>query len=83
MTEYKWQNFAGYLNSCIHELHHPDCPFKQPRTMDQYEKLEYMKTVKEKEANKMMKSCLRMQSECFPVFNAKNKICLDMAALQY
>lgn len=58
MTESKWLNFAGLLNSCVHDMHHANCPFKEYRSMDQYQRLEFLIAIDEAEASKMMNSCL-------------------------
>ena len=80
MTEQKWQDFASLLNECNHELNNPDCPFKQLRTMDQYEKLEFMRSIHESEAAKMMNNCLCFQNECYPTSDEKEGLGWGMAA---
>lgn len=74
MTEDKWLNFAGFLTNCMHDMEHPDCPFKQYRLLDQYQRLEFLIKISESEANKMMDDCLCNQNECSPiVFNKQTE----------
>lgn len=67
MTKYKWIDFAGFLSECTHNMEHPECPFKQYQSMDQYQRLEFQMSISEVEANKMMSNCLCYQSECAPI----------------
>ena len=64
MTETKWLNFAGFLNNCIHELDHPECPFKRYRDMDQYQHLEFLLSIHEDKANKIMSCCQNQRTDC-------------------
>ena len=64
MTEAKWLNFAGYLNICIHELDHPECPFKCYRNMDQYQRLELLLSIHEDKANQIMSCCQNQRTDC-------------------
>jgi len=64
MTEAKWLNFAGYLNNCIRELDHPECPFKHYRNMDQYQRLEILLSMHEEKANQIMNYCQNKRTGC-------------------
>jgi len=66
MTEHKWLKFAGFLNECIFGLNHEACPYKKYRSMDQYQRLEHLILISEKEAEAMMSVCQRHQQECTP-----------------
>lgn len=61
MTEHKWLNFAGHLNQCMCNQHHKDCPFKKYQILDQYERLEFLMTVDEHMAEKMMMKCCHFE----------------------
>ena len=78
MTEQKWQDFASLLIECMHELNHPDCPFKQLRTMDLYEKFEFMRSIYEEDAIKMINTCKKQETECYPVLMTRNEARCDI-----
>ena len=64
MTEQKWLNFAGFLNNCIHELDHAECPFKCYREMDQYQRLEFLLSIREDKANQILSCCQNQRNHC-------------------
>ena len=64
MTEHKWLNFAGFLNNCIYGLDNKDCPFQKYQKLDQFQKLEYLLNISEKDAGIMIKCCKNYRNDC-------------------
>ena len=64
MTENKWLNFAGFLNGCVYGLKNNACPFSKFHQLDQYQKLEYLLHISEKEATEMLHSCENHRENC-------------------
>ena len=81
MTNHKWIDFAGFLNGCIHQLEHERCPFKMYSQMDQYQRLEFLLTVSDKQADMMMRSCLKYHIECKPVLAQKQESSWDLSLI--
>lgn len=79
MTENKWLNFAGFLNSCIHDREHADCPYKEYRSMDQYQRLEFQSAITNDKAGMMMKKCHQLKCECSPLIFQKQESGWDLA----
>ena len=67
MTEFKWLNFAGFLNECTYGLDHENCPYKKYRGMDQYQRLEQLIKFDAEDAEQMMRSCNQVRSDCSPL----------------
>ena len=81
MTNHKWIDFAGFMNGCIHQLDHPHCPFKKYAQMDHYQRLEFLLTVSDNQANTMMKSCLKHHNECKPILVQKQESSWDLSLI--
>ena len=81
MTNNKWLSFAGLLNGCIYQLDHPDCPFKECMEMDQYQRLKFLLTISDSEADKMMKSCLMYHKNCKPILIEKQETTWDLSLI--
>lgn len=64
MTENKWLNFAGFLNNCMFELENRNCPFLKYQQLDQYQRLEHLIDMGEKEASNMINCCKQNQESC-------------------
>jgi hypothetical protein len=64
MTETKWLDFAGFLNKCTYGLEYQACPFQKIRQLDQYQKLEHLFRISEKEAFEMMDYCENHRKNC-------------------
>ncbi len=64
MTEHKWLNFAGFLNNCIYGLDNKNCPFVKYHKLDQFQKLEYLLNIHEKEADRMIECCKKHKNDC-------------------
>lgn len=64
MTETRWLNFAGFLNECAYGLEHHACPYVKFRQLDQYQKLEYLMQISEKEAVRMIDCCAKHKNQC-------------------
>ncbi len=64
MTEYKWLDFSGFLNGCTFGLENTNCPFKKFHQFDQYQKLEYLLHISEKEAVEIMHCCEKYRKNC-------------------
>jgi len=64
MTENKWLDFAGFLNGCMYKLEHDDFPYKNYRKMDQYQRLEFLLTISDKEADQIINSCSKLILHC-------------------
>jgi len=64
MTEHNWLNFAGFLNSCIYGLDNTNCPFLKYQKLDQFQKLEYLLNIDEKEAGRMIECCRKHKNDC-------------------
>jgi len=64
MTETKWLDFAGFLNGCKFGLENNACPYFKFHQFDQYQKLELLLYVSEKEAVEMMQCCNNQKQNC-------------------
>jgi hypothetical protein len=64
MTEQNWLNFAGFLNNCNYGLDNKNCPFLKYQKLDQFQKLEYLLNIDEKEASKMIECCGKHRNDC-------------------
>ena len=64
MTELKWLNFASFLNTCTYGLENPNCPFLQLQQLDQYQKLEWLMRIDEKEAITLIACCKKSRHCC-------------------
>lgn len=64
MTEHKWLDFAGFLNECSYGLEHHACPYLKLRQLDQYQKLECLAKITEKEAVQMIDCCTNHRNNC-------------------
>ena len=71
MTEHKWLKFAGFLNGCTYGYNHEHCPYKKLRSLHQYQRLEHILQIDDREAKKMMKTCTSHQVECLPAIYVK------------
>ena len=64
MTEPKWLDFAGFLSECAYGLEHTACPYRKLRQLDQYQKLENLMQISEKEAAGMIDFCIKHKNNC-------------------
>jgi hypothetical protein len=71
MSKQFWLQFAGLLNGCIYQLNHQNCPFNEYRSMDHYQRMEFLLSVSYEKANMMMGNCLCKQKECTPLMFQK------------
>ncbi len=73
MSKNNWLKFAGLLNDCIYQLDHKTCPFNQYRKMDQFQRMEFLLSVGDEQAKKMMNRCVNQHSECSPIIFQKQE----------
>ena len=80
MSKHNWLKFAGLLNDCIYQLDHKNCPFNRYRSMDQYQRMDFLLSISDGHANKLMNHCLHQQEECTPVIYQKQASNWQVAA---
>jgi hypothetical protein len=64
MTEHKWLDFSRFLNGCKFGLENNACPYLKFHQFDQYQKLELLLHVTEKEAVEIMHCCHNHRANC-------------------
>jgi hypothetical protein len=64
MTEHKWLGLAGLLNTCSYGLINPNCPFLELQQLDQYQRLEWLINIDEREAEKLLDCCKEHRKFC-------------------
>jgi len=74
MTDNKWYQFSGFMQECIYQLDHPECPYQKFRNKDQYERLEQLINICDQQAESIMNKCRAFQCECKPLLIPNNKI---------
>ena len=81
MTNHKWIDFASFLNGCIYQLEHDNCPFKKYAHLDHLQKLEVLLKIDEQTANQMIKCCREIQSNCLSTIIHLEKLKWDVATI--
>jgi hypothetical protein len=74
MTDNKWYQFSGFMQECIYQLDHPECPFHKFRYKDQYERLEQLISISDRQAETIVNKCRTFQCECKPILYPNKKI---------
>jgi len=66
MTEQKWYGFSGLMNECIFHLDNHECPYHKYRDLDQYERLEQLMNISDRQAENIFNKCREFRIECKP-----------------